>query len=100
MKITSSGLEHYQSVVQSVKQNADAAPKSKTGQAAGRADKVTLSENAAARAGVRRLVSPVAAEVEAGASAERIDELRSAVESGEYYVASEDIADAILDLSV
>ncbi|MDL2327148.1 flagellar biosynthesis anti-sigma factor FlgM [Ruminococcaceae bacterium OttesenSCG-928-A11] len=100
MKITSSGLEHYQSVVQSVKQNGDDAPKNKMEKAAGRSDKVTLSEQAAARAGISRLASAMAAEVEGGASAERIEELREAVQSGDYNVSSEDIADAILDVKI
>lgn len=100
MKITSSGLEHYQSVVQNVK-NGEAAAKGKAVEKAfGRADKVTLSEDAASRAELSRFATALSGEVESTASPERISELTEAVQSGSYHVASGDIADAILDLKV
>lgn len=99
MKINGSGLERYQSVVSSLK--AGEAGKGK-GKAPGRAaeantDKVTISGDAARRAEVSRAASGIAAEVDAGVGAERIEALRTSVQNGSYHVAAEDIADAILE---
>lgn len=100
MKITSSGLEHYQKVAQNVNNKGAAAAKTAGAPAAGRADKVTLSENAAARAELSRFTSALAAEAEGAVSAQRLGELREAVQNGSYHVESADIADAILDIKV
>ena len=100
MKITSSGLERYQSAVQNAKSSESSLKSKVAGGSAGRADKVTLSENAACRAELSRLASALSSEVEGAASPERLSELRQAVQDGSYHVASGDIADAILDLTV
>lgn len=101
MKINPSpGFGNYQSYVQALK-NAE----SQTGKPNGggqikgadaNTDKVTLSGNAAARAEAGRVAAPVAAEVDASASPARIAELTEKVQSGEYFVSSGQLADAIL----
>lgn len=94
MKINASGLDRYQSVVQQAKTGEAAKPRQ--GARAANTDKVTISGDAAARAGLSRLASSVAAEVDASASPARIEQLRTAVQDGSYHVETGDIADAIL----
>lgn len=99
MKINSAGgLEHYQSYVQKLKNNEASAAKAKPGQdaAAGKTDMVTISGDAAARAGYARIVPSISAEAAQGAPAGRLSALRQAVENGTYQVSAGDVADAIL----
>lgn len=100
MKINSAGYDQYQSYVKKVKADEAASGKGRTkaAGAAARADTVMLSDQAAARAEAGRIAAGFAADVENVASPERIQELTAAVQSGTYYVSSEDLADAILDL--
>ena len=97
MKINSPGLDHYKTYVKSVKAGEGTGAKGKLKAAAENTDKVTISQDAVARAETGRLVSTIAAEVEGAASSERIEELRQAVQSGSYTVSAADVADAILD---
>lgn len=98
MKINSPGLEHYQSYVKSVKSNESAGTKGNAGAAAPHnTDKVTISQDAAARAEIGRLSSSLAAEVEGAASPERMAMLQEAVQSGSYSVSAADVADAMLN---
>lgn len=98
MKITTGGLEHYQSYLKTVKnsENAQKGPGKVGAGTAAKTDKVTISGEAAAKAELGRMTAAMSAEVEQMAGAERVDALRTAVQAGEYYVASEDLADAIL----
>lgn len=97
MKINGSGLERYQSVVSSLKAGEAGKGKAPGRAAAANTDKVTISGDAARRAEVSRAASGIAAEVDAGVGAERIEALRASVQNGSYHVAAEDIADAILE---
>lgn len=98
MKINSSGLDRYKSYLQSVGngEGGSAKTKEKNKVTANNTDKITISGEAAAKAELGRLASTVAAEVEGAVSAERLGELRAAVQDGSYYVSSEDLADAML----
>lgn len=101
MKINgSAGLEQYKNYVQKLKKDEAAAAKTPVGaKAAGpNTDKVTLSGEAAARAELSRAVTVMSAEVDAPADAARMEALRAKVADGSYYVASDDLANAILGL--
>lgn len=99
MKINpAAAYDQYQTRVNGTK-NGPAAGAKGAGKAA-RADKVTLSGEAAQRAEQSRLASALAGEVESAASPERLAALHDAVQAGEYHVSSEDIADAMLDMKV
>lgn len=99
MKINpSAGYDKYQTYVQSVKNKEAAQAKSEAkGKAAGtNTDKVTLSNEAIARAEYGRVAAAVASEVDGSASAARLDALRDQVQSGSYYVPTDTLASAIL----
>ena len=100
MKITPQGLERYKTVVQNVKNSENASKNKALGNVSGRADKVTLSEEATAHAELARFVSSLGNEVENSASPQRVEELREAVQNGSYHVPTADIADAILNRKV
>ncbi len=103
MKINQTmGFEHYQNYVQSVKGNetapgkATAAEVRPESQETANMDKVDFSESGAARAGLLRLSSSIAQEVESQAGAQRLAELQAQIEQGTYHVETGKIADAIL----
>ncbi len=105
MKINyTGGVEHYQSYVQKrgVSEPAPGKPQpgksALAGKADGKTDMVTISGDAAARAGAFRAVPAMAAEVAAPAPAGRLGALQEAVRAGTYQVAAGDVADAILGL--
>lgn len=100
MKINPSlGFDRYRSVVQSARTAEGSAKKgvNTAGAAAGgNTDKVTFSEESAARAELSRLNATLANEVEDTASPEKLASLAHSVNSGTYFVDSDDLADAIL----
>ncbi len=102
MKINfSSEYNKYRNTLESVK-NADkegvrkAEKENGANAAAENTDKVTLSSEAASYAEISKLTASLSAEVHNLGNAERIAELAKRVQSGNYHVASGDIADAIL----
>lgn len=98
MKINpSAGFEQYQKYVKSLKNGEASAPAAgKPGAPnSAKTDKVDISGQAAARAQLSGFAAALAKEVEAH-GAERLTALRAQVQSGEYKVAAEDLADAIL----
>lgn len=97
MKINASGLDQYQQYVKSVKNEEKAGVKLSGGVKTSNTDKVVISEEAAAKAEASRVSAALTAEVEGAASPERLAQLTEAVRDGSYHVASEDIADAILE---
>ncbi|MGD9559934.1 MAG: flagellar biosynthesis anti-sigma factor FlgM [Oscillospiraceae bacterium] len=101
MKINpSAGLDQYKKYVQTVKGEETAAAKAaeNKGAAPANTDKVTLSEEAASRAGLGRVVSALSSDANDAVSPKRLAELGAQVADGSYHVASGDLADAILGL--
>lgn len=99
MKINPSAFEQYKNYAKAVKNDESSSKGASAAKAAvqsGKTDTVSFSEEAAAHAEASRLSASIAAEVQAGAGAEKLGELRAAVQAGTYYVPSEKIADAIL----
>lgn len=100
MKINPSpGFNKYQTYVNSLKNSDKSGAKVPAGQGGVQGentDKVMLSENAVARAEAGRVAAAAGAEVESLGNVERIAELKAQVESGEYYVSTDDLANAIL----
>ncbi|MEG0541945.1 MAG: flagellar biosynthesis anti-sigma factor FlgM [Angelakisella sp.] len=66
----------------------------------GNLDRVSISSEAAQRSEFDRMVHSAAAEVEAGTPASRLGELKQAVQSGQYHVPTEKLAEAILNAYV
>jgi anti-sigma28 factor (negative regulator of flagellin synthesis) len=100
MKIN--GLERYQNLAALARSGEGAAAKGTAAKVLGgngNTDKITISEDAAARAEFRRVASALAAEADA-VGGERLARLSETVQGGGYRVASEDIADAVLSLKV
>lgn len=102
MKVNSSpGFSKYQNYMSSIK-NSDSQPGKLQSEGlarvtGGKTDTVTLSGDAAVRAETNRVVGAAVAEAENLGSAERIAALREKVQSGEYYVSTDDLASAILN---
>ena len=96
------GFEHYQNYVQNVKGNDAALAKATAAELrpetteAANIDKVDFSENGAARAGLLRMSSAIAQEVEGHAGAQRLAQLQAQIEQGTYRMETGQIADAIL----
>lgn len=67
---------------------------------AGNIDRVSISSEAAQKSELDKLVHSAAAEADAAMSAEKLSQLRLAVQSGEYNVPTEKLADAVLDAYV
>ena len=63
---------------------------------AGNTDKIVISEDAALRAEMGRVTASIAGEVSAAAGAAKMQQLREAVQAGNYSVSSAVLADAIL----
>ncbi len=98
MKIQSSmGLEQYRSYQKKLK-DGEGTVKTKAGSPLN-TDKVTISDSAAAHAEAAKVAPSLAAEVEEMGGAQRLQLLQNKVQNGEYNVAAEDVADAILNFS-
>ncbi len=100
MKINLTGYEKYQSYVQKTKGGEKPTGKSFAQSLAARADTVTLSAEASARKVAGGFAADIASELDGAAGAQRVQELREAVQAGSYSVDAADVADAMLNLKV
>lgn len=106
MKVNPSvGFEHYQSYLQNVKNGESSAVKpAEEGKASTvgstNTDKVTFSDDAAAKAESTRVARSLASEVEGEANADRIAQLRDEVQNGSYSVPTERLVQAMLGYGV
>lgn len=65
---------------------------------AGKTDVVSISGAAARESAIGRMTQNIAAELETSASAPRLKALQDKVQSGEYFVSSQELARAMLGL--
>lgn len=102
MKINQAqGLQQYQNYVPSVKAEETASFKTLLEekfavQNTGNTDKVTISEDAAMKAELGRAATAIGSEINGLGSAQRLAELKMAIDSGGYNVSTAALADAIL----
>lgn len=67
---------------------------------AGQMDSISISSEAAQKSEFDKLLHNNAAEADAAMSPERLSSLRQAVESGEYHIPTEKLAEAVLNAYV